>query len=75
MSSALTTGKWERALAKLSRINDQAVIQEKESKFMLSIRTYSRFLTDYALRSAKSVRFPEEVRNTGRKKTYVKRDT
>lgn len=75
MSSALTTGKWERALAKLSRINDQAVIQEKENKFMLSIRTYSRFLTDYALRSAKNVRFPEEVRNTGRKKTYVKRDT
>ena len=75
MSSALTTGKWERALSKLSRINEKDAIREKEDKFMLSIRRYTEFLTNYAFFSAKNVSFPEEIRKTGRKKPYVKRDT
>ena len=65
MSSAVTTGKWERALNNLSRINDPAMIGEKTGKFMASIRNYSIFLTDFARNKAKSVIFPkDEYRKT-----------
>ncbi len=70
MSSALTTGKWERALNKMAQLNDKGALAEKQSKFMQSIRAYSSFLTDYAAHKAARVVFPrEEKKNpTGRKK-------
>ena len=70
MSSAVTTGKWERALYKMSQINDAATIEQKQSKFMTSIRNYSAFLTDYVGSKAPRVIFPpDERRNSKRRKT------
>ena len=69
ISSAVTTGKWERALAKMARFSTEAEISEKQQKFMNSIRAYSAFLTDYALNNAPQANFPQEERYTKRRKT------
>ena len=70
MSSAITTGKWERALNKMARLNDKALIDEKQQKFMTSIRNYSAFLTDYAQHKAAAIAFPkDEYRKTTTKNT------
>ena len=78
MSSALTTGKWERALNKMSRLTDQNEIRLKQQKFMDSIRNYSTFLTDYAQHRAGNVSFPrDEYRKTKPKgnSTWKKKST
>ena len=69
ISSAITTGKWERALAKMARFTSEAEIAEKQEKFMNSIRSYSAFLTDYAFNGAPQASFPQEDRYTKRRKT------
>ena len=69
ISSAVTTGKWERALAKMARFTSEAEIAEKQEKFMNSIRSYSAFLTDYAFNGAPQASFPQEDRYTKRRKT------
>jgi len=70
MTSAVTTGKWERALAKMAKLTDSAEIAEKQKKFMESIRRYSSFLVDYTQNSAPQVAFPEDP---SRKKTFKKK--
>ncbi|MBR7041169.1 MAG: DNA topoisomerase 3 [Clostridia bacterium] len=67
ISSAVTTGKWERALAKMARFTDEAEISEKQGKFMNSIRAYSTFLTDYAFNGAPHASFPQEERYAKRR--------
>ena len=67
ISSAVTTGKWERALAKMVRFTDEAEISEKQGKFMNSIRAYSTFLTDYAFNGAPHASFPQEERYAKRR--------
>jgi DNA topoisomerase-3 len=69
ISSAVTTGKWERALAKMARFTSEAEIAEKQEKFMNSIRSYSAFLTDYAFNGAPQASFPQEDQYTKRRKT------
>ena len=68
MTSAVTTGKWERALAKMATFNDPAVLSEKQTKFMDSIRRYSTFLVSYAGSNAPRMQFPEEERRRTSKK-------
>lgn len=68
MTSAVTTGKWERALAKMATFNDVGTLNEKQTKFMDSIRRYSAFLVSYAGGTAPNMRFPEEERFKGKKK-------
>ena len=60
MSSAVTTGKWERALNKMAHLSDKAEVAQKREKFMQSIRNYSAFLTDFARTKAANVLFPRE---------------
>ena len=60
MSSALTTGKWERALNKMARLTDEDIIADKQLKFMNSIRNYSAFLADYARCKASPMQFPKD---------------
>ena len=73
MSSAVTTGKWERALSKMARINAPDEIAPKREKFMTSIRNYSTFLIQYAFTQAGNVSFPREEFKTGRKRKNAKR--
>ncbi len=73
MTSALTTGKWERALAKLARLSVQDEIAEKRERFMNSIRAYSAFLIDHAFTKAPDVSFPREQYQKERTKTNAKR--
>lgn len=68
MTSAVTTGKWERALAKMAGINDAGTLNEKQTKFMDSIRRYSAFLVSYAGSGAPNMTFPQEERFKGKKK-------
>lgn len=72
MTSAVTTGKWERALAKMAKLTDAAQIAEKQKKFMESIRRYSGFLVEYTRDSAPVVMFPEDK---ARKKVFSKKPT
>ncbi|MCR4622409.1 MAG: DNA topoisomerase 3 [Clostridiales bacterium] len=73
ISNAVTTGKWERALAKMARLSSETEIAEKQDKFMNSIRTYSAFLTEYALHKAPKVDFPREERKGNGRKTNATR--
>ena len=67
MTSALTTGKWERALHKMAQIHEKDEMVRKETRFMESIQRFCTYLVDYARLKAPYARFPEEAR--GKKKT------
>ncbi|MGI6200282.1 MAG: DNA topoisomerase III [Christensenellales bacterium] len=54
MTSALTTGKWERALAKIARG------EMDRERFMASIRRYSAFLVEHARQQAPAADFPPD---------------
>ena len=56
LSSAETTGRWELALDRITRGEQDA------AKFMDSIRKFSTFLVSYARDNSKPAVFPEEVR-------------
>ncbi len=60
MTSALTTGKWERALSRMALINDKAEMERKEKRFMESIQRFCTYLVDYAKTKAPYQRFPDE---------------
>lgn len=71
MTSAVTTGKWERALAKMAQINEKSEMERKETRFMESIQRFCTYLVDYAKTKAPRAQFPEEAnrKNAYRKKT------
>jgi len=62
MKSAVTTGKWERALSKMAKISSNDEMTVKEKKFMDSIRRFSTYLVDYAKSQSPAMRFPEEAK-------------
>ena len=64
MTSAVTTGKWERALSKMARLTDAGDMNSREERFMDSIRRFSIYLVDYARNRAPNAKFPEEKGKT-----------
>lgn len=62
MTSAVTTGKWERALSKMARLTGEEEMNTREARFMDSIRRFSTYLVDFAVHKAPAARFPEEER-------------
>lgn len=60
ISSAVTTGKWEKALAEMSSFRDETARKAKSDRFMLGIRRFSEFLVDAARQAPASVQFEKE---------------
>ena len=60
ITSAETTGRWERALSKMSKIREKEIMDEKEMKFMKSIQRFCVYLVDYAKKTAPRAKFPDE---------------
>ncbi len=73
MTSALTTGKWERALSRMALITDKEEMERKERRFMESIQRFCIYLVDYAKNKAPYQKFPEEKKTTYKKQTYPKK--
>ena len=69
MTSAVTTGKWERALSKMARLTGEEEMNTREARFMDSIRRFSTYLVDFAVHKAPGARFPEEARPATKKTT------
>ncbi len=69
MTSAVTTGKWERALSKMARLTAADEMNAREERFMDSIRRFSTYLVDFAIHKAPAARFPEEARQMSKKTT------
>ena len=62
MTSAVTTGKWERALSRMAGLTEPGDMTAREARFMDSIRRFSAYLVDYAKTKAPAAKFPEEPR-------------
>jgi len=60
ISSAVTTGKWEKALAEMSGFRDSDARSAKSDRFMLGIRRFSQFLVDAAKDAPRTVQFEKE---------------
>ena len=71
ISSAVTTGKWEKALAEMASFHDVSARTAKSDRFMLGIRRFSEFLVDAARQAPAGVRFEKEEYKP-RKKTARK---
>jgi DNA topoisomerase-3 len=67
IASAVTTGKWEKALSDMAAINDGEARRQKSERFMQGIRRFSAFLVDAAKEGPRDVRFAQD------KPKYVKR--
>ena len=61
IASAVTTGKWEKALAELAGYGDAAARAAKSARFMAGIRRFSQFLVDAAKQAPEGVRFEREA--------------
>lgn len=72
IKSADTTGKWERALSRMSAITDESIMPFKEKRFMDSIRRFSAYLVDSAKASTVRVMFPKEAEIKKKKKASPK---
>ncbi|MDO4546740.1 MAG: DNA topoisomerase III [Clostridia bacterium] len=60
MTSAETTGKWERALGTMAKERDPANLEKRAALFMQSICRYSAFLVEFASKSSPDVAFERE---------------
>lgn len=75
ISSAVTTGKWEKALSAMASFKDESARQAKSDRFMQGIRRFSIFLVDAAKNAPRDVHFEREAprkpaaRRTASKKT------
>ena len=57
ITSAETTGKWERYLADLAKVHDPALGETKAQRFIDSISRFSTFLVDNARAASPAVQF------------------
>ena len=62
ITSAVTTGKWEKWLSEMAALGAPEQRQDKAGRFMQGIRRFSVFLVDAAKAAPADVRFPEEER-------------
>lgn len=74
MTSALTTGKWERALSRMALISDKDEMERKEKRFMESIQRFCVYLVDYARTKAPYQRFPEEKKPAYKDRNNIKNE-
>ena len=68
ISSAVTTGKWEKALAEMASFSDETARRAKSDRFMSGIRRFSVFLVDAAKQASPAVRFEKEAALKARKR-------
>ena len=61
IASAVTTGKWEKALAELAGYADLDQRRAKSARFMSGIRRFSQFLVDAAKQAPEGVQFEREA--------------
>ena len=61
IASAVTTGKWEKALAELAGYADLDQRRAKSARFMSGIRRFSQFLVDAAKQAPAGVQFEREA--------------
>ncbi|MDO4740851.1 MAG: DNA topoisomerase 3 [Eubacteriales bacterium] len=73
ISSAETTGRWERALNKMARAGSAEAAAPLYEKFMGSIRRYSTFLVEAADRADPAVVFEKEPYKPKRTRSPAKR--
>ena len=71
ISSAVTTGKWEKALKAMAGYADEGLRKAKSDRFLDGINKFSYFLVDAARNASPTVRFENEF--TGKKKTAYRR--
>ena len=61
ISSAVTTGKWEKALAEMASFHEASARTAKSQRFMSGIRRFSEFLVDAARSAPATVQFEKEA--------------
>ena len=61
ISSAVTTGKWEKALAEMASFHDASARTAKSQRFMSGIRRFSEFLVDAARTAPVTVQVEKEA--------------
>ncbi|MDY3027045.1 MAG: DNA topoisomerase III [Candidatus Faecivicinus sp.] len=61
ISSAVTTGKWEKALSEMATNSELPARTAKEERFMSGIRKFAIFLVDAAKQASPSVHFESEA--------------
>ena len=67
ISSAVTTGKWEKALSAMAGFDDVELRQAKSARFLDGINKFSIFLVDAARSASPAVRFENEFKPRARK--------
>lgn len=67
ISSAVTTGKWEKALSAMAGFDDVELRQAKSARFLDGINKFSIFLVDAARSASPAVRFENEFKPKARK--------
>ncbi|MDO4356091.1 MAG: DNA topoisomerase 3 [Clostridia bacterium] len=69
ITSAETTGKWERYLSELAKVKDPAQGEVRAQRFIGSIQRFSTFLVDSARSASPAVHFEREPVKAKRKAT------
>ena len=64
ISSAVTTGKWEKALSAMAGFEDTALRDAKSARFLDGINKFSIFLVDAARNARGDVRFESDFKPT-----------
>ncbi len=72
ISSAVTTGKWEKALSEMAVNQELPARTAKEERFMSGIRKFAIFLVDSAKQASTSVHFAQETPPAPAKKRSAK---
>ncbi len=68
IASAVTTGKWEKALSEMAACQDETLRIAKSARFMSGIRRFSEFLVTSAKEAPASVHFEREAQKVHTKK-------
>lgn len=72
IASAVTTGKWEKALAEMASYSDATARGAKSDRFMSGIRRFSEFLVDAAKQAPTDIQFEKETPKQFTKKTTAR---
>ena len=67
ISSAVTTGKWEKALSAMAGFDDVELRQAKSARFLEGINKFSIFLVDAARSASPAVQFENEFKPKARR--------
>ena len=67
ISSAVTTGKWEKALSAMAGFDDVELRNAKSARFLDGINKFSIFLVDAARSASPAVHFESDYKPKARK--------